>query len=95
MMSPYERRRRSLGECPIEAGFMHELADHECRHGFMPTRRHPWPDCGCFPRVGPYELPARPPVLRMPVAPPKPRPVFTRRSSVRSVLARMARELMA
>lgn len=33
--------------CPIEAGLFMHLADHECKHGRLPTDRSP--ACGCWP----------------------------------------------
>ena len=38
------------GRCPIEAGVLGRLADHECRHGRLPGDRTP--PCGCWPRKG-------------------------------------------
>jgi hypothetical protein len=38
------------GRCPIEAGVLGRLADHECRHGRLPYDRTP--ACGCWPREG-------------------------------------------
>lgn len=34
------------GVCPIEAGVVGSLADHECEHGRMPEDLTP--DCGCW-----------------------------------------------
>jgi hypothetical protein len=34
------------GRCPIEAGALGYLADHECQHGNLPTHRHPYHACG-------------------------------------------------
>jgi hypothetical protein len=34
------------GRCPIEAGVLGRLADHECRHGRLPFDRTPV--CGCW-----------------------------------------------
>jgi hypothetical protein len=34
------------GACPIEAGVLGYLADHECRHGRLPGEG---PPCGCWP----------------------------------------------
>jgi hypothetical protein len=34
------------GRCPIEAGVLGRLADHECRHGRLPGARTP--PCGCW-----------------------------------------------
>jgi hypothetical protein len=36
--------------CPIEAGLLGRLADHECLHGRLPFDRTP--SCGCWPREG-------------------------------------------
>lgn len=38
------------GRCPIEAGVIGRLADHECRHGRLPRDRTP--PCGCSPEEG-------------------------------------------
>jgi hypothetical protein len=38
------------GRCPIEAGLFGRLADHECRHGWLPCDRTP--PCGCWPVEG-------------------------------------------
>jgi hypothetical protein len=38
------------GRCPIEAGVLGRLADHECRHGRLPRDRTP--ACGCWPEEG-------------------------------------------
>lgn len=35
------------GACPIEAGVLGYLADHECRHGRYPGDSSP--ACGCWP----------------------------------------------
>ena len=36
------------GYCPIEAGVVGRLADHECDHGRLPGDRTP--RCGCWPQ---------------------------------------------
>jgi hypothetical protein len=36
--------------CPIEAGVLGRLADHECRHGRLPFDRTP--ACGCWAQEG-------------------------------------------
>jgi hypothetical protein len=36
--------------CPIEAGALGRLADHECRHGRLPFDRTP--ACGCWSEEG-------------------------------------------
>jgi hypothetical protein len=42
--------RLAGGRCPIEAGLIGRLADHECRHGrFAFDRTAP---CGCWPGEG-------------------------------------------
>lgn len=38
------------GRCPIEAGVLGKLADHECRHGRLPHDRTP--ACGSGSRRG-------------------------------------------
>ena len=38
------------GRCPIEAGALARLADHECRHGRLPFDRTT--ACGCWPQEG-------------------------------------------
>jgi hypothetical protein len=38
------------GRCPIEAGVIGRLADHECDHGRLPFDRTP--ACGCWPQEG-------------------------------------------
>jgi hypothetical protein len=38
------------GRCPIEAGVLGRLADHECRHGRLARDRTP--PCGCWPEEG-------------------------------------------
>jgi hypothetical protein len=38
------------GRCPIEAGALGRLADHECAHGRLPFDRTPV--CGCWPEEG-------------------------------------------
>ena len=38
------------GRCPIEAGVLGRLADHECRHGRLPYDCTP--ACGCWPQEG-------------------------------------------
>jgi hypothetical protein len=38
------------GRCPIEAGVLGRLADHECRHGRLPCDHTP--ACGCWPEEG-------------------------------------------
>jgi hypothetical protein len=54
--------------CPIEAGVLGRLADHECRHGRLPFDRTPF--CGCWPQEGGAVLalsalrPARAPARR-------------------------------
>ena len=38
------------GRCPIEAGVLGQLADHECRHGRLPCDRTA--PCGCWAEEG-------------------------------------------
>jgi hypothetical protein len=38
------------GRCPIEAGVLCPLADHECRRARLPFDRTP--ACGCWPQEG-------------------------------------------
>ena len=51
---------QSGGSCPIEAGLLGRLADHECPHGRLPLDRTP--SCGCWPQEGAavLALPVRP-----------------------------------
>ena len=51
---------QSGGSCPIEAGLLGRLADHECPHGRLPLDRPP--SCGCWPQEGAavLALPVRP-----------------------------------
>ena len=46
---------QSGGSCPIEAGLLGRLADHECPHGRLPFDRTP--SCGCWPQEGAAVLP--------------------------------------
>ena len=52
---------QSGGSCPIEAGLLGRLADHECPHGRLPFDRTP--SCGCWLQEGAavHALPWRPP----------------------------------
>lgn len=43
----YRAAARHAGGCPIEAGVLGRLADHECRHGRLAG--DPTPTCGCWP----------------------------------------------
>jgi hypothetical protein len=43
-------QRLAGGRCPIEAGLICRLADHECRHGRL-AFDHTAP-CGCWPEEG-------------------------------------------
>ena len=36
-----------LGPCPIEAGVIGKLSDHECEHGRLPGDQSA--PCGCWP----------------------------------------------
>ena len=49
----------TAGACPIEAGVIARLADHECAHGRLPRDRTA--ACGCWPQEGAIviDLPAR------------------------------------
>jgi hypothetical protein len=38
------------GRCPLEAGVLGRLADHECCHGRLPCDRTA--PCGCWPEEG-------------------------------------------
>jgi len=38
--------RQAGGACPLEAGLLGRLADHECAHGRLPGDRTP--KCGCW-----------------------------------------------
>ena len=42
----YRAAMRHAGACPIEAGVLGRLADHECAHGRLPGDRSP--KCGCW-----------------------------------------------
>ena len=42
--------RLAGGRCPIEAGLICRLADHECRHGRLAFDRSA--PCGCWPAEG-------------------------------------------
>ena len=53
------------GACPIEAGVLGYLADHECRHGRLPGAASP--PCGCWPEETAS-------VVALPTAAPAPRP---------------------
>ena len=53
------------GRCPIEAGVLGRLADHECRHGRLPCDRTP--ACGCWPEEGAVVLALSRPVEESPV----------------------------
>ena len=44
----YRAAMRETGGCPIEAGLLGRLADHECAHGRLPGDRTP--KCGCWPQ---------------------------------------------
>jgi hypothetical protein len=51
------------GRCPIEAGVLGRLADHECRHGRLSGDRTP--PCGCWREEGAAVV-----ALSRPVEPP-------------------------
>jgi hypothetical protein len=46
MPARYRAAARDAGGCPIEAGVLGRLADHECAHGRLPGDRTP--KCGCW-----------------------------------------------
>jgi hypothetical protein len=46
---------QGAGSCPIEAGILGRLADHECRHGRLPFDRTA--ACGCWPQEGAAVVP--------------------------------------
>ena len=53
MPSPFADRYRAAtretgGACPIEAGVLGRLADHECAHGRLAGDQTP--KCGCWPQ---------------------------------------------
>jgi hypothetical protein len=52
------------GRCPIEAGVLGRLADHECRHGRLAFDRTP--ACGCWPQEGAVVLALSRPVEEAP-----------------------------
>jgi hypothetical protein len=56
------------GRCPIEAGVLGRLADHECRHGRLPfdrtAARGCWPQEGAAVLALPAVRPARTPERR-------------------------------
>ncbi len=47
MPARYRAAARHAGGCPIEAGVLGRLADHECAHGRLPGDRTR--TCGCWP----------------------------------------------
>ena len=49
--------RLAGGACPIEAGLLGRLADHECAHGRLPADRTP--KCGCWPQETATVIPLR------------------------------------
>jgi hypothetical protein len=51
------------GRCPIEAGVLGRLADHECRHGRLPGDRTA--PCGCWPQEGAVLVALSRPVERL------------------------------
>ena len=68
MPNPFCARYRAAmaecgGRCPIEAGVLGRLADHECVHGRLPGDRTA--KCGCWPQenapVITFTRAARPP----------------------------------
>jgi hypothetical protein len=60
--NPFPARYRAAmrlagGACPIEAGLLGRLADHECAHGRLPADRTP--KCGCWPQETATVIPLR------------------------------------
>jgi hypothetical protein len=53
------------GRCPIEAGVLGRLADHECCHGRLAWDRTA--PCGCWPEEGAVVLALSRPVEQPPV----------------------------
>ena len=53
----YRAAEREAGGCPIEAGVLGRLADHECPHGRLPGDRTP--NCGCWPQEPASVIPLR------------------------------------
>lgn len=93
-MTGYERAAAYYGGCPIEGGFIENLADHECRHGALPSDRGLSCDCwvGGVKTMAGSRLEPAPPLLEL-----LPKPVRSTVSTptVRSVLARIAEDLAA
>lgn len=54
--------REAGGDCPIEAGVLGRLADHECPHGRLPGDRTP--KCGCWPQENASVIPLPTPAGR-------------------------------
>jgi len=60
--------RHAGGGCPINAGLLGRLADHECTHGRLPGDRTA--NCGCWPQENAHvitltrRLRAQPPTAR-------------------------------
>jgi hypothetical protein len=62
MPNPFPARYRAAMRlagraCPIEAGLLGHLADHECAHGRLPADRTP--KCGCWPQETATVIPLR------------------------------------
>jgi hypothetical protein len=60
--NPFPARYRTAmlltgAACPIEAGLLGRLADHECAHGRLPGDRTP--KCGCWPQETATVIPLR------------------------------------
>ena len=54
--------REAGGDCPIEAGVLGRLADHERPHGRLPGDRTP--KCGCWPQENASVIPLPTPAGR-------------------------------
>ena len=65
-------QRQAGGPCPIEAGLIGRLADHECRHGRLAFDRTP--KCGCWPQEDGI-------ILALPAPTPQPAPAPARRAA--------------
>lgn len=47
----YAALEEAIGACPIEAGVLGNLADHECPHDQLATDKKFDPECFCWPRA--------------------------------------------
>ena len=77
MPNPFPRhyrasQRQTGGGCPIEAGLLGRLADHECRHGRLAYDRTP--KCGCWPQEDGI-------IIALPAPTPHPAPARRRRAA--------------